>query len=55
VYNQFGTQVKVLVNEVRNAGNYRVTFESNALPAGVYIYELKTSSHSTRRKMVIIK
>jgi hypothetical protein len=55
VYNQFGTQVKVLVNEVRNAGNYRVTFESNALPAGVYIYELKTSSHSTRRKMVIIR
>jgi hypothetical protein len=55
VYNQFGARVKVLVNEIKNAGNHRVTFESNSLPAGVYIYELKTDDYSTRRKMVIIR
>jgi hypothetical protein len=55
VYNQFGSVVKVLVNEIKDAGNHRITFESNSLPAGVYVYELKTGSYSTRRKMVIIR
>jgi hypothetical protein len=45
----------VLLNEIRSAGNHRVTFESGALPAGVYIYELKTGTHSLKRKMVVIR
>lgn len=45
IYNQQGSELKVLVNSVRNAGNYSVSWmpeKSSATPAGYYFARLMT-------------
>jgi len=59
VYDILGTEVEVLVNERKEAGNYKINFEAVDLPSGVYLYRIETknitSSQFVTRKMVIIK
>ena len=59
VYNLLGSEVAVLVNEYKEAGNYSVEFSTenlkNNLGSGVYIYSLKAGSFTQTRKMVVLK
>ena len=59
VYNILGSEVAVLVNEFKEAGNYSVEFSTedlkSSLGSGVYIYTLKSGSFTQTRKMVILK
>ncbi|MCU0414974.1 MAG: T9SS type A sorting domain-containing protein [Ignavibacteriaceae bacterium] len=59
VYNLLGSEVTVLVNEYKEAGNYSIEFSTedlkNSLGSGVYIYTLKAGSFTQTRKMVVIK
>ncbi|MCZ6702595.1 MAG: T9SS type A sorting domain-containing protein, partial [Ignavibacteria bacterium] len=55
VYNTLGEQVAELVNEVKEAGSYAVTFYGTNLSSGVYIYRLQTSSFATNMKMILLK
>ena len=45
VYNLLGQLIAVLVNEVRPAGYYKVTFGSQSMPSGVYFYRM--TAHQT--------
>jgi hypothetical protein len=55
VYNLLGTEVASLVNEFRNAGTHRVSFDASALPTGMYVYRLESGSLTTSRKMMLSK
>ena len=59
VYNILGSEVAVLVNEYKEAGNHSVEFSTeelkNSIGSGVYIYTLKSGSFTQTRKMVILK
>ena len=60
IYNITGQLIKSLVNEPKNAGNYRIqwngTNESGQRVAtGIYIYHLKAGSYEKTRKMVLLK
>lgn len=55
VFNLLGQEVATLVNEHRNAGTHRVTFDANSLPTGMYVYRLESGSFSTSRKMMLSK
>ena len=59
VYNILGSEVAVLVNEYKEAGNHSVEFSTedlkNNLGSGVYIYTLKAGSFTQTRKMVVLK
>ena len=59
VYNLLGSEVAVLVDEYKDAGNYFVEFSTenlkNNLGSGVYIYTLKAGSFTKTRKMVVLK
>jgi hypothetical protein len=55
IYNTLGELVRELVNEVKEAGSYSVTFDASNLPSGVYIYRLQTSSFSANKKMTLLK
>ena len=59
VYNMLGEMVKELVNEVKPAGTYSVTFNTSShgdgLPSGVYVYRLQTDHYSADGKMTLLK
>jgi len=55
VYDMLGREVAVLVNEQRNAGNHRVTFDARSLTTGTYLYSLRAGASQEIRKMVLVK
>jgi len=55
VYNIFGREVAVLINEVKEPGKYTVTFNANDLPSGLYFYKLQTVKFANTRKLVVLK
>jgi len=55
VYSILGELVQELVNEVKPAGTYSVTFDASELPSGVYVYRLQTENFSANRKMTVLK
>lgn len=55
VYNILGQEVMTLVNEYKNAGNYRVDFNAYNLASGIYIYQLQAGSFINAKKMILLK
>jgi len=60
VFNLLGRQVKVLVDEVQSAGNYRVEWDgtsdgSSKVATGIYFYRLSYGDNFQTRKMVLLK
>jgi hypothetical protein len=55
VYNLLGEKVRTLVNEVQNAGNYKLNFDASGLTSGTYVYRLSTGFGTLTEKMVLLK
>jgi Secretion system C-terminal sorting domain len=55
VYDILGKEVSVLVNEVKNAGNYSLDFNAAGLTSGIYFYKLESNGISDIKKMMLIK
>lgn len=55
VFDILGNEIKTLVNEEKPFGNHSVIFDGSRLPSGVYIYRIKSGSHTTARQMVLLK
>ncbi len=55
VFNALGRQILTLVNELREAGEYSVTFDGSHLPSGVYYYRLEIGHASATSTMVLVK
>jgi len=55
VFNILGSEVAVLVNEVKSEGLYEVSFDASNLPSGVYIYSLRVNDFIQNSKMTLLK
>ena len=55
IYNILGQEVATLVNEIKDAGEYAVTFDASRLASGLYLYQLKAGSFVQTKKMLLIK
>lgn len=55
VFDLLGNEVANLVNEVRKAGNYSVTFSGEELASGIYFYRLKSGDKVITKKMLLTK
>lgn len=55
IYNVLGQQVETLVDQFQPSGNYSITFQSESLPSGLYLYTLSTGSHTKTRRMTIVR
>lgn len=55
VYDSKGELVKILVNQIVNAGEYKTEFSSEGLTSGVYFYRIISGSYSETKKMVLVK
>jgi hypothetical protein len=55
LFDLLGSEVATLVNEVKSAGTYTVTFNAANMPSGVYFYRLKAGSFSKTKKLVLLR
>ena len=55
VYNLLGQEVTSLVNEEKVPGTYRVTWNAEGIPSGVYFYTMNSSSFAATRQMILLK
>ena len=55
IFNVLGQKVQTLVDERKNPGTYRITFDARNLSSGMYFYKLSTSGFTQTKKMVLIK
>jgi phosphodiesterase/alkaline phosphatase D-like protein len=55
VYNMIGEEVKVLVDEKKDAGFYEKTFDASNLPSGAYVYKLESPGLVQAKKMLLMK
>ena len=55
VYDIIGREVKVLVDDIQQAGKYEITFDGSRLSSGIYIYRFMTNGFVESRKMILVK
>ena len=55
VFDILGNAVSVIVNEEKEAGNYKVDFEATTFASGIYFYSLKAGEILLTKKMVLLK
>ncbi len=55
VYDVLGREIKVLVNEEKNIGEYSVAFNAGKLSSGLYFYTLHTGAYISTKKLLLLK
>jgi hypothetical protein len=55
VYDVLGREIRVLVDEVKPAGNYYAELDGSNLPSGVYYYSLTAGGFIETKKMILLK
>ena len=56
VYDILGREIKTLVNEKQQAGNYEVNFNASGLASGMYIYRIEVGNKfSSTKKMILLR
>lgn len=55
IYDILGREVKTLVNEFQQPGNYEIKFDASNLPSGVYFYSLSDGTVRLVKKMLVLK
>ncbi|MCL4548440.1 MAG: T9SS type A sorting domain-containing protein [Bacteroidetes bacterium] len=55
VYDMLGREVANLVNELKKAGTYEVSFDAHNLASGVYVYTIRVHDFVQSKKMVLLK
>jgi len=55
IFDPLGRNIKTLVNNQQNAGNYSVSFNAADLSSGIYYYRIVTGYFMQTKKMILIK
>ena len=55
VYNAVGARVATVVDGTLPPGRHAVTWESDSLPAGLYVYRLQAGGETVTRTMVLVR
>jgi len=55
IYNLLGQELKTLYEGYRQPGNYSVSFDSEGLSSGIYLYQLSSGNFSETKKLILLK
>jgi hypothetical protein len=55
VYNMLGQEVKLLLDEFKEAGPHTITFDASLMTSGAYFYTMETAQFKQTRKMLLTK
>jgi hypothetical protein len=53
VFSLLGHEIKTLVSEHKQAGEYQINWTAKGLPSGIYLYRLKAGEYVETRKMIL--
>jgi hypothetical protein len=54
-FDLLGNEIAVLVDEVKNLGEYSIEFAAHNIPSGVYFYQIKVNDFVSTKKMLLMK
>ncbi len=55
VFDIYGSRVAILVDGIKQEGEYSMVFDGSRLASGVYVYRLQTGDFISTRKMVLLR
>jgi hypothetical protein len=55
IFDMLGREVTTLVEQMKDAGTYLVSWNASAMPTGVYFYRLQAGSTTQTRKLILMK
>ena len=55
VFDILGNEVKTLINEAKEAGNYKIEFNAASFASGIYFYSLQSGEFLSTKKMILLK
>jgi len=55
LFDLLGNTVSTLINEEKPAGNFKIEFNGNNLPSGVYFYRMQSGKFSDTQKLILLK
>jgi Ca-activated chloride channel homolog len=55
IFNALGQEVALLVNELKEAGTYQLTWNASNVPSGIYFYRLQAGEYVETKKMVLLR
>ena len=55
VFDVLGNELKTIINEEQDEGNYNLDFEALNFASGIYFYSLKTENFVSTKKMILLK
>jgi photosystem II stability/assembly factor-like uncharacterized protein len=55
IFSSIGENVKTILNEERDPGNYTINFNAGDMPSGVYLYRITSETFSSVKKMMLVK
>jgi photosystem II stability/assembly factor-like uncharacterized protein len=55
VYDVLGNQIENLISKYQSAGNYKVNWDGQHFPSGIYYYQLKAGKYTDSKKMILLR
>jgi len=55
IYDVLGNEIETIVDEIKSAGNYSVTYNANKLSSGVYFYRMQANNFTATKKFLLVK
>jgi hypothetical protein len=55
VFDSNGNKIRVLVNEMKKAGTYKIEFKANDMDSGEYKYKLESKDYYEAKKMLLLE
>ena len=55
VYDLFGREISTIVNQVKNAGNYKAIWNATNVSSGMYFVKMSASNFESSQKLILIK
>jgi hypothetical protein len=54
VYDVLGNEIRTIINEYQQAGEYKINFNAGKIASGIYIYCLKASNNFVQTKKMLL-
>jgi hypothetical protein len=55
IFDILGTEVKTLISEEQQSGNYKVEYDASSIASGIYFYTLQAGEFVSTKKMILLK